>query len=238
MVFNDTTTDQGICQQVDFTCGTDTDSFPLADKVRMANRWAYKAVAWARRASRAWKVDDPNHSSLDIARNDLVAGQGQYTLDPTITSVEIVSVLDNNGDERILKPIDPQLLGMPVAEYKSVDGTPEEFFLIGDTITVKPAPAAASVTTTNGLIMKVGREIDAFTAADTTQEPPLVEDFHEIIPLGISADYLTIHGEIDKANALMARIHELREEMENFYTKRNYATKNRIIPAHNRNSYI
>ena len=239
MVFNDTTNEQGICQEVDFICGTDTDSFPLADKARKANRWVYRVISWARKASVGWKFDDWNHSTTATARQTLVDGQSGYELDSTITSIDSVAVKDSNGTLHFLTPKEKKDLTTPFDDYKSTNGMPTEYFLEGNIIFLKPAPDTTnSVTATKGLVMEVGRETDAFTASDTTQEPPLNNDYQEIIPLGISADYFTIHGEIDKANSLLTKIHEIKEDLESGYSRRNSQVKRRIVPSHRTSDYI
>ena len=45
MVFSNTTTDQGIVQEADFIASSNPTSFPIADKVRSANRALDKVVS-------------------------------------------------------------------------------------------------------------------------------------------------------------------------------------------------
>lgn len=84
-----------------------------------------------------------------------------------------------------------------------------------------PAPATGSVTLTSGGKMFFSREVDAFAAADTTQEPGFAEPFHRLLSLGAAFDWLLINGPVDKADRIRQEYEQLRAEMREFYGDKN-----------------
>lgn len=227
----------GILDDIDFICGTDSTGFPTADKTRSVNRWNYKVIHKIRMASESWKWDDSNHTTMAFADADLVAGQAQYTLDPTMTDIDAVEVVDSDGNYRRIKLIARSDIKGSITDYLTEDGLPAEGYLSGNILTLEPAPAAANVTTTNGLRIFCSREADAFSTSDTIQQPGFAEPYHRILSLGPSYDYFTIHAEMDKANLLRGEIELMMSDLEEFYGIRNPEVKNQIIPRHRTANY-
>lgn len=227
----------GIIDEIDFICGTDSTGYPTADKTRSINRWHRKAIQRARKASKGWRFDDKNHTTLDVATTTLVAGQAQYTLDATMYAIEAVEVLDADGNWHRVNLLDRRDIKGSITDYLTEDGLPSEAYLTGDSIILEPAPAAADVTVASGLKLYVGREADTFTTADTTQEPAIAEPYHPILSWGASYDFWTVHAQLEQAQTARAEIEMYMTEMESFYGMRNDDMKARIIPRHRTENY-
>lgn len=234
MQFNESSNNTGIVQDVNFICGTDSTSFPVADIARLSNRWYYKAVTDIFMADHRWIYDDSNQTNLPIVTTTLVDGQQDYTLPTGHLQIHAVEVLDNGGNWHRLTQKTVQEQTSTVTDYQTSDGLPREYYFIGNSIFLEPAPASGNVTTTNGLKFIITREIDAFTAADTTQEPGFDEPFHRIIPLGVSYEWLLINGDQKKADRIRSELEQMRTELKNYYRAKNRDVKTRFQSSHER----
>ena len=169
-----------------------------------------------------WQWDDTNYTDFPEGRADLVAGQKDYSFDTTHLKIERVSVLDANGDERYLTPLDRRDLSLPWNEYFPTDGTPEFYDKEGISVILGPGPAAGSVTLTNGLKVYFRRTADVFTAAQVTtgtKVPGFASPFHKLICYKAILDYAMSYKK-DRVAGIMAMIKTLEDAMEDFYTKR------------------
>lgn len=238
MQFSDITNKTGLVEDIDFICATDSTSFPLADKARLMNRYVYKAVTKIISVNKTWNYVDTNTGKLAWSFADLVAGQPDYSLPTNLLKLEGVSVLDSAGNWVVLKPRDKSRMPSDPVEYLETDGLPKEYDISGNSVLLYPAPAAADVTITQGLKVFLSKEIDAFTAADTTQEPGFPEAFHRICSWGPSYEWLLLNGDQNKAAVAKTEVEQLLMELGQFYSDRNVEEKTRIRPAHNQRNYI
>lgn len=238
MVFSDTSTKLGLVEDVDFLVSTDSTSYPTAQKTRNINNWYYKTIAWILEASGTWEWDDSNYTNLPIATANLVAGQEDYTL-PAATSggnfstflkLQGVSILNSAGDLVKLSLIDEsQFPHSDIEEVFETDGLPRFYKEIGNSIKLFPAPAAADVTTTNGIKFYFQRTMDEFAASDTTQQPGFSAQFHRILSLGAAFDYAIAKG-LPNAKALREEVEQLKVQLQTFYADRNRDNKLRMSP--------
>lgn len=108
----------------------------------------------------------------------------------------------------------------------------------GDSVYLYPAPATGSVTMTAGGRMFFSREVDAFTSADTTQEPGFAEPYHRIVSLGMSFDWLMVNGPREKATDARTEIEQLRSELREFYGSKNQESRVGFRPARDTRQYV
>jgi hypothetical protein len=194
MQFNDTSTNLGLYQHAKFLVGADDNNFPLSTFTRLANISYYDLAVAMWKADSNWLFDDSNNSGLPEASQNLVAGQKDYTLPTGSLIIRSVAVKDKNGDWHTVVPLNERDIHEPLDEFMEEDGLPQFYTLTGDDLTLYPAPAAANVTTTSGLKVYFLREVDAFTASDTTQEPGLPEPFHFLIAVGAAYQFALSKG--------------------------------------------
>jgi hypothetical protein len=166
-----------------------------------------------------------------------VAGQGDYTLPSTLLRLERVEIKNSSGDYKRLTPFDQRDIKGSYDEYQETDGEPRYYDLVGNTLILKPAPASADVTTSEGLKVHILREIDIFTVDDTTQELGFSEPFHRIVSMGASFDYLVARGDYNKANAYRQEVEVLLKELSDF-TSDAQEEHPRIRPAHSTFNYV
>jgi len=227
MKFSSATSGDGLVQDIDFLCHTDSTTYPLIDKARNINAWYRKVVSWIREVPSVWEYDDSNLATLPIYTTDLVHKQQDYELQSTAQKIRRVEVLDSDGDYVLLNPIDSEEIGEATSEYYETAGLPQKYDLIGRSVMLYPKPSSADVTTTAGLKIYVDRDIDEFISTDTTKEPGFVSNFHRVLSLGAAYDF---ESDPTAKNALMAQIMDFKREIQNFYPTRQRESVVKIKP--------
>jgi len=238
MVINDSSGGQGIVQDIDFICSTDSSSYPIADKIRNINRHYYKAVTDILKSTGRNQFDDSNLTTLPYYTFTLVNGQKDYSLPTDLLKINAIEVADSAGNWTRLQEIDEQELWPTITDFEETNGIPKYYNIRGGSVYLYPAPATGSVTLTNGGKFYLEREVDAFTTADTTQEPGFAEPFHRILSLGASYDYLIINSTTEKADRALQQYEQLRKELREFYSDRNKEARSRFRPVNKTVEYI
>lgn len=198
MKFNDTSSEKnGLIQDITYWTGADTSSsaFPIADRTRGINEW-YRLVVGniERYSSQTWRFDDRNLGNLPFADADLEDGQEQYQLPHEAKKIYQVNVLDSSGDWNKLEHIDLMDIDIAYSEFEEDNGLPYYYDLYGDSVYLKPAPAEDDVTLASGLRIYTSRGIEEFSISDTSAEPGFHHNFHRLLSIGPSYDYLSING--------------------------------------------
>lgn len=235
MKFNSTIDKLGIIQDCETLLGmADTeisgDATLLKVFTRLSNVWYRRVNTWIWEATGTWEYDDSNATDLPVATTDLVAAQQDYEIPSSAQKIDRVEALDSDGEYSLLRPIDKSEIKGSMSEFCDVDGMPRYYDLVGRSILLYPAPAAANVTTTDGLKLYFTRDIEEFASTDTTTEPGFVSNFHRIIPLGAAIDYATSYGMKDRIANFQKQMEELKKELKRFYGSRNRNKKVKIAP--------
>ena len=246
MQFSDSSTKQGLVEDITFLTGMDTTQYATADRVRNVNRWLMHAVSVIMRADAAWEFDDTDKTDLPTLTTTLVASQEDYELPKSLTTnvytlqgdatagailkVHRVEVKDANGIWTKLKQFDQSEIDAALEEWKKTAGIPTHYDVRGGSLFLKPAPATGSVTMTAGLKVYITREPDAFTASDTTKEPGFVELYHRILSYGASLDWFVKSQQADRAAEMKESIGIMENGLREFYGGRNRDKQARIVP--------
>jgi len=238
LVFSDTSGKQGLVEDTDYICGTDSTSYPLADKARNANRHYYKAVIDILKVSGRVQFDDSNHTTLPEYTFTLVDSQKDYSLPTNLLKLWAIEVRDTAGNWTKLSEVDIDDMKTTITDFEDTPSIPRRYDLRGDSAFLHPAPASTDVTLTNGGKMYFSREIDGFTYDDTTQEPGFAEPFHRIVSLGMSYDWLLINGTTDKTDRIRQEYEQLRTEMRQFYGDKNRNSRTQFRPALSTRNYL
>lgn len=232
MQFSDTSTYQGIVQETDFLCGTDRNTYPLAQIVRNANRAMDKAVSLILKSDGRWQWDDDNQTDLPIATASLVSGQQDYSFAVSHLTIERVMIKDGaSGGWITLNKLDindpyiePYLLGTPA------NGKPIAYDLKANSIFLYPTPDYAS---TGGLKIWFQRPSTYFTAGDTTKAPGFASIFHRYIALQCAFDYHLAKG-LDTTK-IRNEMTLMEQDIINFYANRNVADKQSTLRPRRKN---
>jgi len=245
MQYSDTSTNQGIIQDITFLTGQDTNAYTLNDRTRNVNRHYLEVVNLIIRASGAWEFDDTGKTDHPVLTSTLVDGQSDYELPKSVTSdvytkqgdatkggilkIHRVEVLDSNSVWSRLKQIDQREVRGAWDEFQKTDGLPRFYDIRGGSIFLKPAPATGTVTLSGGLKIYILREPYVFTASDTTREPGFAEIFHRRLSLGASYDWFMANVP-ERATSLKAEIMQMDEAIKEFYGSRDRDYTPRLIP--------
>lgn len=236
MEFSDTTNKDGLIQDIETLLGMDDghisgNAVRLKQFTRMINIWYKRAVSWIWEATGTWEYDDSNKTTLPIATTTLVAGQQDYELPSIAQKLDRVEAKDSEGNFQLLIPIDKsQVTDEALSEFYKTDGMPICYDMVGQSVILYPAPAAANVTLVSGLKVYVSRDVDVFTSADTTKEPGFVDNFHTILSVGSALRYAIGESLTDKKSDLKADLKDLKSELQEFYGSRHRDMPSRILP--------
>jgi hypothetical protein len=235
MKFNSTTSYDGAIQDCETLTGLgkfqiSSNSDRLKDFTRLLNVWYRVLDTKIWKAVGDWEFDDSNYSTLPDATTDLTAGQHDYALPSIARKIDRVEVLDANGDYQLLTPIDKsQVTAEAMSEFEEEDGMPEYYDMVGRSILLYPAPAAGSVTTTNGLRIYTPRDIVEFSSSATTREFGFDNHFHRFVTLGASYDWCLTNG-LKKTPILRQELDRMDADIQQFYGSQNrdYKSKFRV----------
>lgn len=220
IVFDDTSTKQGLCQDIDFTCGTTTTSFPKVDKVRAVNFGLDEVADLIQKVSGAWSWEDSGQTDLPIGTTNIVDDQADYTIDTSFLSILGVYIKDN-GFYKEITPIDRR----PIIENDTQQtGTPNNYYISGNSIFLYPIPDA---NITAGLKIHFQRNIKYFATDATTATAGYNPQFYKLASLYASRDYAIAKGK-DNLNVILSRIEKMEIALKGSYARRN-KTENRNI---------
>lgn len=230
MDFN-TSTETSLIHDITFWTGADTGSYPLSHRTRIINEWYRQVNQLIWQSDRQWQYDDSNYSTLPIADTDLVDSQTDYTIPSSGQRILRVEAKDSGGNWNKIPYIDEANINVAYSEWRGSKAFPDAYDLIGQSIRLHPAPDGDDVTTTSGLRVHVSRDISPFTTSDTNTVPGFVEDFHRILSLGASHDYLikedASQGKIDR---IKGELNKYKEDLKEFYGGRQMDKPARFTP--------
>lgn len=215
-----------IVEAIDFELGTDSTSYPLADKLRNINRWLLKAGLWIWKASSTWKFDDSNATTLPYGTDNLVANQRDYGLPTSVISVEMVQVKDAGGNWKTLERRDMEQF--PDAIDNDSAGMPQYWDMEGRSIILFPKPSAADVTLSEGLRVFLSRQMTKFTISDAGVEAGFEEQFHDTLIFGPCYDFCRAKNIFDKASVYKTELESQKADITDFYPERDSATTPRV----------
>lgn len=230
--FSDSAGKTGLVEDVDFLCGTDSTSYPTADKTRNINRHYYETVVQILKSAGRLQFDDINQTTLPVSTFTLVTTQADYALPTDWLQVQAIEIKDAAGNWQRLQPIDindPDLT-TTITDYLKTNGMPRYYDLKGNSMILYPAPLTGSVTLSSGGKIHYAREVDAFLSSDTTQEPGFSEPFHRLLSLGAAHDYLLVNGPTEKADRVLGEYTRLRSQIPGFFTSKSDDERTAIRP--------
>lgn len=197
MLYSVTSTEKsGILQQCERYCnlgdaGITGSTTLLADFTNYSNRASREVWHWIFEAYGGWQYDDSNQTDLPSSATTLTADQTTYALPTDGITVKGVEVKDDGGIWHILTPItmeqiqDRQALG----EFQKTSGTPRYYRLVGTTIQLYPA---SDWTQASSLKVFFDRGSVAFLTTDTTATPGFASEYHDLIPIMASLEWLKV----------------------------------------------
>jgi hypothetical protein len=231
MEFSNSVNKNGLVEDTDFLSQTNSDSYPLADKVRNINSAYHNAVRLIWEVAEGWQYDDLNKTDLPIATTTLVSGQKNYTVPSTAQRIQRVEVKNKQGDWSVIHQIDVNDIASSINEFMTTDGMPTYYDLIADSLFLYPSPSSDYVYGTDDMQVYFDRCVTEFTTASTTASPGFAAPFHRILSLSAAID-----NEKDdlKLRRMIADKSDLLEGLKRFYSHRNVERRNSLRPANRR----
>ena len=228
MEFSNSVNKLGLVEDIDFLCGSNSNSYPLNDKVRNINQAYHNVTRLIWECSDVWQYDDSNKGDIPKVLTTLTSGTAHYIIPSTAQRVQRIEVKDVNGNWVRLKQIDYKDIDMALPEYYKNSGLPVQYDLIGNYIDLYPAPSDANVTLSSGMAVYVDRDVNLFTSASTTGTPGFAPQFHRILSLQASLDF---EKDPSQRGLLMSEKDMLVEGLKKFYGNRSIERRAEITPA-------
>lgn len=216
----------GIIDEINFLVNADSNTYPLADKIRNVNRWLDIVVSDILQSSNRMQFDDANFTTTPRGTTDLISGQKQYSFDSNWLDIDRIDIKDPSGNWIKLLPIDQRDIPGGYDEFYETNGTPQYFDVDGENYFLFPAPNYDSE---EGIKVFLRRKPDYFTTDDTTQEPGFAAPYHRILSLGAAYDYALAHS-LPQANNLFLQTERMRAELRAYYAQRNKYERPQIKP--------
>lgn len=199
MLYNDTTfaSGGGIIQREEMLCslgnGGISGDNTLLKQFTMLNNLSYYEI-WMAQLSvdKNNRADDYNRTDIPDAPITMVLSQADYTLPVAVTSADVATFLRLKGVYLIINGVREYLTPMTdLGNLTTIDGRPTQYYINGKSLTFNCPFSAATLTTYSSLFhVEFQRVPDAFTSADTSQQPGFMETYHDLIALKTSALYL------------------------------------------------
>lgn len=230
MDYNDTTTKLGLVQDCEFLCQFNDGDISgnatmLATFTRLMNKHYHKTVLAILEAQDTWDFDDKNFSDYPIATTPLVAGQRDYTFPVSLKILKIkrVDVTYDGTNWYRANPIDSGLpvdgLGNSTFEDSLVSISSPRYDAKSNAIWVYPLADASQVSAGAKIRIEFFREIEEFTASDTTKEPGIDRPFHQMISLGASMEY-AVAKMLGNAGNLADLYRDMEQRLKEYYSRK------------------
>lgn len=220
MVFSDTSTNQGLIQDITFLLGIDTNAYPIQDRTRNIN--ARFSMVWSMifESYGGWQFIDDNTSDastgVPYTDTNLVSGTGLYALPSAAITVNGVEILVNSSWKRLKAMTNEQLMDAGGDSVFGTNSTPAYYMIQGDVVRLLPIP---NTSTTSGLRVYFDQDISTFAYTDTTKVPGFASPFHRMLSVGAALDYAIARG-VNKKADLQNLWNDYELRLRKFYSKR------------------
>ena len=176
--------------------------------------------------------DDINHGNIAEGTIDLSEGISKYTIADKFRHILEMKVKDVNGYYALVNPVSQQEEGSSVIveSDEALTGMPDKYRMVGSTLFLRPAPIAAYVTLTAGLLFKYTRTSYQVLAVDIALGTLVIgidSVYHPLIAKMGALPYCKLYKP-ERVPQMERDIMILTKDCLNFYVKR-LKNKHRII---------
>lgn len=231
MQFNDTTNLSGIIQACERYCnlgntGISGNATLLKEFTNFTNTTMRRIWHSIFEATGSWEYDDSNQTDLPQATTDLDNGVAKYTLPNEALTVKRLEIKNTAGDWDVLTPLLRDEIKVGIDEYRVADGLPTSYRIVGRTIELFPAPNYDS---TSGLKVYFDRGSVAFASTDTTKAPGFASEYHDLVPIGASLEWMKIKTPTSATTAQLKEDYQIGlQNLKTFFNKR-FSAKKKIM---------
>ena len=183
MQFNDNTNKQGLTQMIDSLCSSNSSTFTIADKTRAINNYADMLFVEQVLTANTAQPDDYNYSALPETTIAFTVGQDTFAFPTDALFIERVEMPNKSGTGyTVLQPTD--IRESQIAWTGREDGTPNFFDVAGRKFRTDRA-----FDYSGNLTVFYARDLEQFTASDTTKTPGLPRVLHQYLAYGAAIEY-------------------------------------------------
>lgn len=239
MVYNDTSTRQGLLQECEDICGLGATGITsntalLQQFTRWSNKWAKIGASIAIKAQSGWDFDDPAWTTYPSGTYPGTTDRDcVFASTEKLLKIKTVGISYDGTNYVKAQPIDTYL----DVEFSSVRKDPNVDDLFSrsaprydpraNAIDIYPKFTSAEVSAGAKVYVEFYREPKEFATSGTdTQEPGFASPYHQLISKGASYEYATLYRP-DLAQSLRldlygngGNIKGIIKEMEEWYGKR------------------
>lgn len=228
MIFSNSTTEDGVIQEINRICGTTDNTYSLKAKTARVNAALDRYYTLAFEADARWAFDDLNQTSPPLESVNLVSGTQKYAIDAftsEILNVLRVEALDSTGNKILLLPLqDNQIPNQALTDFMSTNGTPKWYRKFAKWIYLYPTPNYASV---NGLSLYFERPATRMVSTDTTKVPGAASLHHPYLCRLASLPFL-IEKKLPQASSVAQQIQVDEEAIGNYFARRDKDSATKI----------
>lgn len=229
MVFDDTSTNQGIVQEVYFGVNANSNSYPKADLTRHANLALDEMTSIAIENDGVWQFHDTNYTTQPVGDAKLFSNQPDYTFNEQYLTIENMYVLPEGATEwNVLKPVDKNdpATVEELNSMRNTSGTPEYYDIIGKIVYLYPKP---NYTQEASLKADFQKKASYFTASDTTKEPGFPQHLHKFVPTYCKFAYAEAKN-LPKKKDFWEMLQFERERLKKHFSRRSKFMQSQITP--------
>lgn len=198
--------------EVTFNTNANTTTFTAADRLIKYNKYGRQIHSWILSSTDEVDYDDKNNTSdFPILTTNIVANQQDYSMPAEMTKIKRVEVTYDGTNWVKANPIDIDEITDSTSTNDIADNFSEDapfYDINSNSVFLYPVP---STNVTAGIKIWIDRKANPFTSADVstgTKEPGFDEDFHYLVPLLVTWDYVMFkskdNGEADRILQLVA----------------------------------
>lgn len=228
MEFSNSTTEDGLIQEVDRICGSTDNTYSLKAKTARINQALDRFITLALQNDGTWEFDDTNQTDLPVGVTNLVSGQQDYSFNTAYLYIKKVLVKDASGNWSELSSV-----GMTEESASNIwtlptgnSSTPVRYNKFANSILLDPIP---NYNSTGGLKIVFARNKVAFVSTDTTAVPGVPSLFHEYLCRQAAYPFL-IEKKLPQAGGIAQLIVRDEKEIENYYAMRGRDEPKRLTP--------
>lgn len=189
MQLNDVTNLNGLFQDIDMDCSTNSSSYTEKDKTRNINIAYDELVEEYYQKSKKIKPAEGVSAPFNIVTYNTVADTATVAI-TEVFRLDRAEVKDGAGKYHTLKLITVNDIPTAVGEFETTAGTPKYIKIDGTQATLFPKPDASVA---DGLILYVAETPNLFISTDTTKEPELPRFIHRRLSIKASLRYCNIY---------------------------------------------
>lgn len=193
MQYNGETNGQDLVTLCDDFAKSDSISYPIEKKTRMANLGTRIIRSWIYEIYGGWIDTDKNETTLPEPTRSIVADQRQYTIPDEAGQLQGVEYMDESGNWHALMPITLEQIKEQSAEteFMKTSGVPLFYRPIANGFKIYPA---ADFSQAASLKIQTNTGIVPFTITSTTATPGFDSQFHEAVAVYMALQYAEINS--------------------------------------------